>query len=72
MRKIINISLSEKLAGELEKTMKNGKYSSKSEFFRELIRERLEENDLLSQIKKSEAEFKAGKFKVLRSLSDLD
>ncbi|MEK7540876.1 MAG: ribbon-helix-helix domain-containing protein [Patescibacteria group bacterium] len=72
MRKVINISLSEKLAVELEKTVKKGKYSSKSEFLRELIRERLEESDLLSQIKKSEAEFRAGKGKLLRSLADLD
>ncbi|MEK7562734.1 MAG: ribbon-helix-helix protein, CopG family [Patescibacteria group bacterium] len=72
MRKIINISLSKKLAAELEKTIKRGKYSSKSEFLRELIRERLEEEELWRSVQRSEAEFKAGKGKILKSLADLD
>ena len=72
MRSVINISLSKELALDLEKTVKKGKYSSKSEFLRELIRERIEEDDLLRSIQRSEAEFRAGKGKILRSLADLD
>ena len=72
MRSIINISLSKDLAIDLEKAVKNGKYSSKSEFLRELIRERIEEENLAVSIRKSEAEFRSGKGKLLRSLKDLD
>lgn len=72
MRKIINISLSEELARDLEKAVKKGKYSGKSEFLRELIREKLQEEDLLRRVRISQAEFRAGKGKVLRSLADLD
>lgn len=71
MRTIINISLPEVLNREIERVMKKGKYSTKSEFLRELIREKLEEEDILKQIRKSEAEFRAGKGGVLRSLKDL-
>jgi Arc/MetJ-type ribon-helix-helix transcriptional regulator len=71
MRKIINISLSEKLAAELEKRVKKGKYSSKSEYLRDLFREKLEEEELWKSIKRSETEFKAGKGKLLKSLDDL-
>ena len=71
MRSVINISLSKELALDLEKAVKHGKYSSKSEFLRELIRERMEEEDLWRSVQKSEAEFRAGKGKLLRSLKDL-
>lgn len=71
MRTIINISLPEQLDREIERVMKKGRYSTKSEFLRELVREKLEEEDILVQIRKSEAEFRAGKGKVLRSLKDL-
>ena len=52
--------------------MKKGKYATKSEFLRGLIREKIAEEDLYARIQKSEAEFRAGKGKVLRSLADLD
>jgi Arc/MetJ-type ribon-helix-helix transcriptional regulator len=71
MRKIINISFSEKLATELERKVKKGKYSSKSEYLRDLFREKLEEEDLLRRIEISRKEFEQGKGKVLRSLEDL-
>jgi Arc/MetJ-type ribon-helix-helix transcriptional regulator len=71
MRKIINISFSEKLAAELEKRVKKGKYSTKSEYLRDLFREKLEEEDLLRRIRISEKEFEQGKGKLLRSLEDL-
>jgi len=72
MRTIINISLSKDLARSVEKIVKKGKYSTKSEFLRELIRERITEEDLLARIKKSEEEFRVGKGKILRSLKDLE
>ena len=71
MRSVINISLPKELALDLEKIVKKEKYSSKSEFLRHLIREKIEEEDLLRRIKISEQEFKQGKGKILRSLEDL-
>lgn len=71
MRTIINISLPENLNKEIEKTMKRGRYSTKSEFLREVIRERIAEEDLLARIEKSEAEFRTGRGKPLRSLKGL-
>ena len=71
MRNIINLSLPENLNKTVEHMIQKGKYASKSEFLRELIRERAAEEDLLSRIEKSEAEFRTGKGKVLRSLADL-
>jgi metal-responsive CopG/Arc/MetJ family transcriptional regulator len=72
MREVINISLPKELNREVEKIVKKERYSTKSEFLRELIRERIAEDDLLARIEKSEAEFRAGKGKVLRSLRDLE
>ena len=60
MRTIVNISLPSELDKSVKRLMKKGKYATKSEFLRELIRERLEEEDLLSQVTKSETEFRAG------------
>ncbi|MEK7664544.1 MAG: ribbon-helix-helix domain-containing protein [Patescibacteria group bacterium] len=71
MRSIINISLSKELVFDLDKAVKRGKYSSKSEFLRELIRERIEQEDLLRRIKISQKEIAKGKGKILKSLKDL-
>ena len=71
MRNVVNISLPKELNKMVEQLTKKGKYASKSEFLRELIREKIEEEDILTQVKASEAEFRAGKGKVLRSLADL-
>jgi Arc/MetJ-type ribon-helix-helix transcriptional regulator len=71
MRDVINISLPKELSKELEKMVKRGKYSTKSEFLRNLIREKLEEEDLWKSVQRSEVEFKAGKGKILKSLADL-
>lgn len=70
MRAIINISLPQAMVKDVEAHVKAGEYASKSEFFRKLIRDWKEEQ-LLKELKESEAEFKAGKFKVLKSLRDL-
>jgi Arc/MetJ-type ribon-helix-helix transcriptional regulator len=71
MRSIINISLSKALEKELDKAVKRGKYSSKSEFLRELIREKIEEDDLVRRVRISQKEIEQGKGKILRSLKDL-
>lgn len=70
MRKVINISLSPELHKEVEKAVKSGRYSSKSEFFRALIR-LWQDEQLLQEIRESQKEIAAGKGKVLRSLKDL-
>jgi len=70
MRTIINISLPEGLNREIERVMKKGKYSTKSEFIRELLRSHLED-ELVRQVEESEREIRAGKGKILRSLRDL-
>jgi len=70
MRNIINISLPEELSKVVEKAMRKGKFASKSEFFRNLIR-LWEEGKLFSDLQESEKEFAAGKSKKLRSLVDL-
>ncbi len=70
MRAIINISLPQAMVKDVEEHVKTGKYASKSEFFRRLLRD-WQEDQLLRELKESEAEFRAGKFKVLKSLKDL-
>ena len=70
MRSIINISLPQELAKEVEKAVKKGRFSSKSEFFRALLR-LWREQQLLGEILESEKEFSEGKGKILKSLKDL-
>ncbi len=70
MRNVINISLPEKMTKLVEREVKEGGFSTKSEFFRALIRMR-EENKLLEELRESQREIAEGKGKVLRSLKDL-
>ena len=72
MRSIINLSLPAELHKIIERLAKRGNYATKSEFLREVIRERIAEEDVLARVRKSEAEFRTGKGKLLRSLADLD
>ena len=72
MRDILNISLSKELSKKVDTLVKKGRYSTKSEFLRDLIRDRIEEEEVYKSVQKSEAEFRAGKGKILRSLADLD
>lgn len=71
MRNIINISLPKDLTREVERQVRQGKYATKSEFFRDLLRRSLEEERLLREIEESRKELSAGKGKVLRSLKEL-
>jgi len=71
MREIINISLPKELNKEIERIIKKERYSTKSEFLRELIREKIAEEDLLARIKKSREEIQSGEGKALKSLRNL-
>lgn len=70
MRSILNISLPEALADEVRQEVKDGKFASTSEFFRHLLRLWNTEK-LYRDLQQSEKDFKAGKYKVLKSLKDL-
>ena len=69
MRNIINISLPKELARIAEAEVKSGKFATKSEFFRMLLR-LWDERVLTEGVLKSEKEFAAGKGKRLVSLKD--
>ncbi len=71
MRNIINISLPREMTEEVEKRVKKGRYSSKSEFFRNLLRTTFEEEKIVRELEESRREMAAGKGKLLRSLKDL-
>lgn len=70
MRNIVNISLSKELAKTVEENVKSGRYASKSEFFRELLR-MWTEGKLLRELEESRRELARGGGKTLRSLRDL-
>ena len=71
MRDVINISLSQELSRAVDSLVKKGKYSTKSEFVRELIRQRAEEDSIIKELRKSQEEIRQGKGKMLHSLKDL-
>lgn len=70
MRNIITISVPPAVKRSVESIMKENKYASVSELFRDAIRS-LEDDKLIQSIMKSEREFALGKGKRLRSLRDL-
>lgn len=70
MRNVVNISLPEKMTGIVEKNVKEGHFSSKSEFFRMLLRLWME-GKLADEIEESRRELRAGKGKLLHSLKNL-
>jgi len=70
MREVINISLPKELNKSVEELVKKGKYATKSEFFRELLRLWLE-GKILRELAESRKELAVGKGKLLRSLKDL-
>jgi putative addiction module CopG family antidote len=71
MRAILNISLPSDLSQIVNGMVKRGRYASTSEFVRDLIRERIEETNLLSKLEKSRTEIKSGRGRLLKSLKDL-
>lgn len=70
MRTIINISLPSQMSVVVTNAVKSGDYASKSEFFRALIRDWME-NRLVFELKQSQKELKQGKGTLLKSLKDL-
>lgn len=70
MRTIINLSLPQELAFVVDSAVDSGNYASKSEFFRTLLRNWMEDR-LLSGLKTSQKELKSGKGKLLKSLKTL-
>ena len=70
MRAVVNISLPTQLNKVVEELVATGRYASKSEFFRSLLRMWME-GRLADELEKSRSELKAGKGKLLRSLADL-
>jgi Arc/MetJ-type ribon-helix-helix transcriptional regulator len=70
MREVINISLPKELNRAVEETIKKGNYSTKSEFFRELLRLWLE-GKILRELAESRKEIALGKGKLLKSLKEL-
>lgn len=70
MRNIINISLPFPLSSVVDKEVKSGRYASKSEFFRNLLRLWME-GKLFYDLEESRKELKTGKGKLLKSLTDL-
>jgi len=70
MRTVINISLPHQLTSIVENEVAKGKYASKSEFFRHLLR-LWHEGNLAKELEKSRQELKMGKGKLLKSLSSL-
>ena len=70
MRSIINISLPKNMVAAIEDKIKKEHFSTKSEFFRNLIRLWMN-GKLAEELEESRKELKAGKGKILTSLSDL-
>lgn len=70
MRSVVNISLPISFNNVIEEAVVQGRYASKSEFFRDLLRAWME-GRLLNTLEKSREEIKSGKGKFLKSLSDL-
>jgi len=70
MRKVINISLPVELGKIVEEHVKSGRYATKSEFFRHLLR-LWTEGKLLEELNESRKELALGRGKILKSLKDL-
>ena len=70
MRNVVNISLPPQMAEAVEKTIRKGGFSSKSEFFRMLLRLWME-GKLAEELEESRKELRQGKGKLLRTLRGL-
>ena len=70
MRTVLNISMPNKMAKQIEEEVKNGNFSSKSEFMRAIFRA-WEEEKLYQELRRSKREIREGKGVLLKSLRDL-
>lgn len=66
-RQVVSISLSPQFKKLVDKAVKSGKFASRSEFFRHLMRE----DEALRGLRESQKEIAEGKDKILKSLKDL-
>lgn len=70
MRSVINISLPRELSHVVDDAVASGRYASKSEFFRSLLRLWME-GKLVRELYESRRELRSGKGKLLHSFKDL-
>jgi len=70
MRTIVNISLPSEMSLVINQMVASGKFASKSEFIRSLLRDWME-NNLYGELEKSRRELISGEGKLLKSLKDL-
>jgi len=70
MRQVINLSLPSEMVDTVKKAVKDGQYTSTSEFIRGLIRD-WQQGHLLVQLKQSQEQIKKGNSRVLKSFKDL-
>lgn len=70
MRSVINISLPSQLEEFVNIAIEKGNFANKSEFFRHLLRNHIE-NNLKEELEESRKELAKGKGKLLKSLKDL-
>jgi len=70
MREIMNLSLPKPLAQSVNDIVKEGRYASKSEFFRELLRMWLE-GKILKELAESRKELASSRGRTLKSLKEL-
>jgi len=70
MRDIVTLSLPKQLNNEIEKEVKSGRFASKSEFVRHLIRFWQEEK-LAKEIAQSERDISAGRVRKVKSLKEI-
>jgi putative addiction module CopG family antidote len=71
MRNIVTISLPKQLDEQIEKEVKTGKFASKSEFIRSLIR-LWQEEKLFRELKQGRKEVEAGLGKEFKSMEELE
>ncbi|MFH0791672.1 MAG: ribbon-helix-helix domain-containing protein [bacterium] len=71
MREIINISLPKEMVSAVERIMKEESFATKSEFFRHLLRLKIE-GATMKEIIESRRELESGKGKLLTSLAKLE
>ena len=69
MRNIINLSLPERMVKAVEENVRRGHFSSKSEFFRMLLRLWME-GKLAQELEESRKELRGGRGKLLKSFKN--
>ena len=71
MRNIVSISLPKQLDEQIEKEVKTGKFASKSEFIRSLIR-LWQEEKIYRELEQGRKEIEAGLGKEFKSMEELE